>query len=385
VPGVRVTAFDAVTGRLVRTAETNVFGHYHINGLYAGSYKVRASRPGWITTWAEDEGSKAEADVITLYAGQIAQVPPMTIYAAAAIKGVVYSWSDPLEGATVKVFDAATGRVVGSEVSDGSGNYTVRGLPPGSYKVRGTKPGYMTSWANGRPSWHTAAVYTLVAGQTLSGEYGGEPYLDLAPLGTVAGNVLGISDAPENPWDDPLRGVTVTAYDAVTGAPVKSDTTDELGNYRIGDLPFGSYRLRAAKPGWVTTWASGVHHVAFGTTSVDFVIYAAAAMKGQVLGNFDPLGGATVTVFDANTGLPVKSLLRAGAGARRLQGQSHQGGMEHLVGERQVELRHRRRPHPRLGPDAAAVVRPDGPLPRPHPAGRHVLTPPRRGCRSPVR
>jgi hypothetical protein len=173
LPGVTVTALDPVTEHVLGSTTSDAFGNFRIGMLTEGQVLLRATKAGWVTSFA---GPVPVAPWVPY--------PPvaMTIYAAASVEGQVLGQMDPLGGATVTVLDAATGKVLGSTVADGDGYYRVTGLPPGDVKVRATKTGWYPGFANGRRTFATADVLTLVEGVTLTQQW--DPmvlYLDLAP------------------------------------------------------------------------------------------------------------------------------------------------------------------------------------------------------------
>ena len=328
--GARVTAINAATGAAVKSGSTDATGTFRICGLAPGGVKLRISKAGWLTSFAVGKPTLARATVFTLKGGQYLRVPgTLVLTAEAAIEGEVLGWMDPLEGATVSVLDADTGQVLKSITADIY--YHIGGLAAGRIKVRASKAGWLTSYANGRYTSASADVFTLQAGQTLHQDW--DPmvlYLDLTPEAVFEGSVMGINDDPAAGWDDPLPGVTVTVFDAATGQHLKSVSTDALGNYRIGGLSGGQYKIRASKAGWLTSFA--VSHPALTTADVfalnagshlllpGIVLYAEAVIQGQVLGEMDPLGHARVTVFDASTGTALKSVTCDGSGYYRLDG-----------------------------------------------------------------
>lgn len=248
-----------------------------------------------------------------------------------AIAGQVLSWMDPIGYVKVTVFDAATGAALRSGWTDGEGNYLIGGLPATAVQVRATKAGYLDAWASGASSRVGADVYTLVAGETLRQTWDADMvlYLDLAPESVVTGSVMGFNDWIVSPWDDPLPGVKVTVYSAATGAALGAATTDSFGVFRIGKLPSGDVKVRAAKAGWLTTWAMG--HSTRATADVFtlqpfqpidlgmLTMYAPAAIEGQVLSAMDPIvGDVTITVFDAVSGAAVGSGVSDAAGYYRV-------------------------------------------------------------------
>lgn len=326
-----VTVYDATTGAALASAPASGDGYYRIAGLRPGPVIVGATREGWLPAWADNASSAAQARVFTLVAGQTLTQSwsPMRLYIdlmpESAIEGQVLAWMDPIGGATVTVYDAATGTPLASVPADGDGYYRVGGLPPGDVKVGATKDGYAPAFANGGTSLATADVFRLEMGQTLS--QGWDPlvlYLDLGPLlvptASVTASVLSICDDPEFGVDDPIAGVGVELVALPAGTTLQTGTTDELGEVHFGDLPAGDYLLRASREGWLTvesepfTLAVGEHAGRWLT------IWSMPAVTGQVLGQMDPLGQATVTVYDATTRAPLASTVTDGDGYYRING-----------------------------------------------------------------
>lgn len=72
----RVAVFNAATGELVRRVIADKSGHYRVDriGAFSGlTVKVRASKPGWRSSWADGKWSKATADTFQLYPGVVIQ------------------------------------------------------------------------------------------------------------------------------------------------------------------------------------------------------------------------------------------------------------------------------------------------------------------------
>lgn len=328
--GARVTVVDASTGAAVASVRTDALGAFRVGGLPGGQYKVRATSPGHLTTFATGKRSLATADVLTLAPGEHLQLPePLVLVAEAILTGTVMGFSvdhdDPLGGVTVTAIDAETGRAVRSAVTGGSadlpryGVYRITGLPAGTYKLRLSKPGWLTTYAHASPTLEAADAYTVVAGQTL--EVPGP--LPINGELVVAGTVTGLAQ--------PIAGALVTAYSAQTGRALRSTRTDSTGAYRLGRMEQVPVKIRAAKAGWLTEFAVDKPTLATADVvdpyggagahpQVDVVLTAEAAIEGQVLGNFDPLGDATVTVLDATTGAVLRSVRTDGDGYYRVGG-----------------------------------------------------------------
>ncbi len=256
-------------------------------------------------------------------ASAVSMAPTPSLRGTASMQGQVLGRMDPVVGAaTVTAFNADTGAAVRSTTADAEGNYRLGGLPAGNYKVRAVKAGWVTGWANcpTGTSKATATVFTLYAGQVLTQTWNPPNlYIDLWPESVIDGTVLGINNDPVNGWNGPLGEVKITVLDTATGAAVRSTTTDSQGNYRVGGLMGGDYTVRAAKAGWLTARAATTT-APWLPARADFTLYAEAVMQGQVLGWMDPLGGATVTAFNADTGAAVRSTTADMEGDYRLGG-----------------------------------------------------------------
>lgn len=329
--GATVVALDATTGRTLGRATTDAAGEFRIGGLAAGQVKVRVSATGFLTTYLDGRSSFSTADVYTVTPQQTLEVPgtgAIALFGEAAVEGQVLSHMDPVGGATVAVLDAATGRVLRSvRLAEDQDEYRIGGLAAGDVKVRATKPGYLPDFANNRDTFAEGDVFTLRSGVTLRQTWTPEAdlYLDLEPESVIEGSVLGIDDAPATAWDGPLAGATVTAYDATSGAAVRSVRTDALGAFRLDRLPAGEYKVRAASAGYLTTFAYGrstratadVLTVGSGQTltlAQEIVLYAAATIHGYIMGfrgGDDPwddgLPDVRVAAIDVTTGRVVAS------------------------------------------------------------------------------
>ena len=110
--------------------------------------------------------------------------PTLVANAAAGVQGQVLSGFDPIGGATVKVYDAVTRRVLRSVTLDAlTHEYRITGLPAGGVKLGATHPQRLPDFANDRDTLAAADVFTLRPGVTLVQSFAAAtfgPYLDLA-------------------------------------------------------------------------------------------------------------------------------------------------------------------------------------------------------------
>jgi hypothetical protein len=253
VAGATVTVVDARTGRALGSGTSDETGQYRVGGLPPRAVKVRATMTGFLPVWAANARSFRSADTYRLVAGRTLTLEgELVLWAEARISGQVLSSMDPMvHDATVTVFDARTGRVLGSARADAQGEYTVGGLPAADIKVRASAPGFLAGWASYKPYWRYADVYSLHAGQHLRQTWDERQilYLDLPIPATVRGQVLGAGA--------PLPYSRVTLVEAATGRILKSTVADASGHYEVQNvMAMVAFKVRATKRGWVTSYAN---------------------------------------------------------------------------------------------------------------------------------
>ncbi len=108
------------------------------------------------------------------------------------------------------------------------GKFTILGIPAGSYQVAMDRIGYVV------PANVSRGQLMLRAAEKKDNYK-----LQLIPVGTLSGRVLDSDGAP-------LEGLSVQAE--IAGRTERSATTDDRGQYRIGGLRPGKYRVKATIP-----------------------------------------------------------------------------------------------------------------------------------------
>jgi len=296
--GVTVSAVDAVTGFWSRSGYTDGTGAYSISGLASGKYQIQAtsySGVGYITQWYGDKEQQSAASTVTVTApGSLAGVD-ITMEKGSVITGSVSDRATgaPLSNFWVVVSNASTGEHVGSGYSDGSGGYTVSGLPSGNYLVSCSATGYLTNWFDGKADATSATTIALSAPNAVSGIN-----LALDRAGSISGTITDRSTGVG------IANAYLSLSERNSGNWVGSSYTDSSGVYIITGLASGSYRLRIEAPsgsGYIGVWygeslcADGVSVSAPNTTTgIDAQLELGGSISGRVT--------------DAATGLGVPGL-----------------------------------------------------------------------------
>ncbi|AJE02315.1 MSCRAMM family protein [Geobacter pickeringii] len=228
--------------------------------------------------------------------------------AIVGISGVVRDSTDkkPLQNVTAFAYDSTTGTKAGEAKTDLNGYYLIMGLTDGSYVVEISTEGYEAQWFNNKRDRSLANPVTVTA-----------PYITvgtdalLVKKGGIAGRIT------ERASGTALGGAQVTIYDAVTGAPVGSQTTALDGTYTIGGISSGNYKVKFESPangGFLPQWydnnptQDAATVVSVMSPAVAINVNAALVHGGSILGTVrDSYSGQAipsvrVELYDAATG-----------------------------------------------------------------------------------
>ena len=313
---------------------TSVAGEYSFPALAAGSYKVRASKAGFKTTWYAGYVSPTDATMLSItegdhYTGISWNLADATTEISGTIHGTPYgaNQSSPQAGVSVALFTQGSGATpMATTVTDAHGDYAFPDVAPGTYELRASKDLFQTMWYSGTPTRAGATALPVTPG---------DHYTQISwhlPDATtsIAGQVFG------TPWPDyqqtELGGAAVELFTVDnTDTPIATDTTAADGSYAFDGVAAGDYKLRFTKDGWQRQWYSysttadhatpisvspGVHHTGISVWLAD----ASIGISGTITGwPFDAsegvtLPGAQVALFtQANSSVPLATVA-AGAG-----------------------------------------------------------------------
>jgi hypothetical protein len=124
-------------------------------------------------------------------------------------------------------------------VTGADGKFAIEGVAPGAYDFSVEHEGYVEKSYGEDSAGQGSAVLTLAAGQEMT-----DLIFRLQKCAVISGRVT-------DEDGDPLRGVTVEAVrranhrGKVIAEPISQSQTNDLGEYRLFDLPPGQYCLRA--------------------------------------------------------------------------------------------------------------------------------------------
>ncbi len=266
--GMAVIAFSE-DGKYFSYATTNADGTYLMaTNLETGTYNVTVPFPkGYVSNMTTGIGVTRGIENKNV---------DITLFPSGIIAGrVTGSNAVPVANATVIATCSDTPEYMGMATTDENGNYTIdSGLGTGTYTViamKGTAYGFLP------------ADVTVVAGETTS-NIDITITLSPSPTGSISGKVTDAEDRP-------IEYATVSA----SGTGLGSAATDENGDYKIYDLPAGTYTVEASANGFQTQNIAGVEVFAYqDTPNINFQLdplppEQSGTLSGTVTGEANPI------------------------------------------------------------------------------------------------
>ena len=168
-----------------------------------------------------------------------------------------------------------------SATTDVDGLATLDNLPPGTYTVKagGGDELYKAAYLGDSTDGNAAQTFTV-------SEFGAEETITLSPGGMITGSALSDNVV--------VAGATVAVYDADSNL-VNSSTTDENGDYTVGGLAPGTYKVSVHnEPVLVTVYWPAAEAIADGS-SIDITGVETATANFENIPRRTNLSG-TVTV-----------------------------------------------------------------------------------------
>ncbi len=232
------------------------------------------------------------------------RLDPVVAAPPGVLAGTVTAAGDPVAGARLRYYAAASSVLLGQAFTGPDGTYLVEGLPPGAYRVRVTADGYAGQFWSDKRSFAAADVVTVVGGGVGTADFVLEAPAPttLSLAGTVTGGGHGVSGAVVRLYDSSARIVTstVTAGD---------------GSYRFDTAP-GSYRALVIDGSGIwrsPRWVGGTSFA--GATAFDLTVASvsgadvelvptspvlAGVVSGSVIEDGAPAAGLRVMLYDGS-------------------------------------------------------------------------------------
>lgn len=243
-------------------AVTDPQGHFQIEGVQPGDYRVTLERNGFVSTNRRSRTYSSAS--LTIAAGQDVTGLLFRMLPAGVIEGkILDDDGDPLRGAEVTAVAAANQNAVSGGQSNDLGEYRITGLPSGEYVVM-AQSGQQPTLINLKPREPKVYAPTFYPGTTdrrqatkiqvhAGDEVGANFNLVPSKTFTVRGSVSGIAtQRPQNTNDPGEATVVLYPLEGQVGqqfqGPLLTNATFEVG----GVLP-GSYNAQVIAPspdGW---------------------------------------------------------------------------------------------------------------------------------------
>ncbi len=226
-----------------RTAAVQRDGRYRISGLGEGSYTVRV-QPGataLMETWYGSGADKTAAKTVDVPAGTETAGIDIPVAQPASLSGTaVFPAGSTPETGYVTVRSEAGNRILGATFGP-DGAFTLPQVPSGkitlSFGGTGQQLGFASLFYPAAGGLASAETISLAPGEARSGLQ-----LSMQPAGSITGTVTGTDGAK----------VGVQLIDSL-GRTVSSAQTDATGNYVLGRLGTGAFKVRFGDASYSST------------------------------------------------------------------------------------------------------------------------------------
>jgi protocatechuate 3,4-dioxygenase beta subunit len=238
------------------SAVTDSDGHFSLDGLAAGHYRVVASRNGYLGSGARSFGG-LRATTVTLSAGQQSEIVVRLTPSAVIAGRVTTEGDEPVPNVFVQAMkytysnDKRQLSDVGTSSTNDRGEYRIWGLAPGRYYIRATHPRAQAIHPGGQ-------VFVPVFYPGVTDPSRTQP-IDVHPgdevtgidLSFVSQHAVRVSGRVLNANSQPDKGaqVTLIAGGGSMSFSVGQASADAKGAFEIRGVPPGSYTLIAEQFG----------------------------------------------------------------------------------------------------------------------------------------
>ncbi|RLI02184.1 hypothetical protein DRO31_04710 [Candidatus Bathyarchaeota archaeon] len=308
IPGVTVFVNHYDSGDYAGSDTTDQEGHYTVDGLDEGQYRVWAYPSGteYLEEYYNNVYERDSATAVQVTDGSTTSGIDFLLELQAKITGTVRAASDntPLAGFVVTVEQYNDGSYVTSTLTDSSGLFVVDELVAGTYRIRVSAYGseYVSEYYDG--------VYDAKEATPVSVSWG-DIATDINFLLESAAKITGTVTSEKDGSPIPGIWINITKYNS--GDYVAGAQTDASGSYQLAGLPPGTYRVEVQA--WGTDYlgefypdtydkdaAAPVSLASGGIRTIYFELARGGVITGFVkeAGSSLPLGGFTVCASNKN-------------------------------------------------------------------------------------
>jgi len=239
IQGVRVRLYDS-GNKTFSIVTTDSGGNYTISGILPGSYRVNFDATNvagnYVSEYYNDKFTLSRADAINLISGQTTTIDAVLSPGGIMSGRVTDTGGNGIANVHVSVRNAYTTGQYKYKYTDGSGNYTIQGIPANLCRVYfntdSTDASYVPEWYNDKTDSYFAEIFNVTPGQTFSGINA-----VLAPGGIISGRITDASTGAG------IAEMEVYAYDLNGNMVNTYGYSDENGDYTIKGLATGNYKI----------------------------------------------------------------------------------------------------------------------------------------------
>ena len=297
VPGATVSLLLNVYPVSIATTVTGADGAFRLDGVAAGTYKVKFSLPGGLEQFYPGRADFASGASVTVADGQSVSVTD-TVIAHGSLAGRITTASGaPAARALVGITRPAAAETA-HVLTDDNGGYLLPYVPAGSYRefVSAAERAAPRQWVHGHKQATDADPVVVALGQRTTVDEA------LLPLGTISGHYTDTAGRP-------VVAPTVTAYSQSSAAESVSTSATADGGFRMIAYP-GTYKLKFTAPAGagLDQWAHGKESertadVITVTAGTDTVLTERQLPTGRISGRLtdaagNPVASAAVAVAD---------------------------------------------------------------------------------------
>jgi hypothetical protein len=260
---VRVTS--ARNGRQSYMTRAGGDGRFEFTGLSAGSFRLLASKPGYVPGASGEAqprafGGNGAGRQVDLSSGEVRENVNLTLARWSALTGhVLDEYGFPVQGASIQLlqvrYERGRQQLVQTDGSnrttDERGQYRIYAITPGTYIISAVVgsvltadlPGYVRSYAPGTPDPSEAQIVSIGASEEVAGV---DIALSRVPTARIAGQMMNAAGQPSGSGSLMLMpseySTTVTGVGV--GARILSDGRFEFPNVSPGQYVIQSNRGR---------------------------------------------------------------------------------------------------------------------------------------------